>query len=100
MNRDRFLQLINKQEDLFKLKFAPAIEAGKIRGWRLLSVPSDHFFYSMGVRSGDIIRRYNGQELINQDRMISMWQSLKTANQISVDIDRGGKIITFDITVQ
>ena len=100
LNRDRFNELISDQEDLFRLKFAPDIKGGKIRGWRLLDVPSDHFIHSMGARSGDTIRRYNGQELLNQDRMISMWLSLKSANQVSLDIDRGGKTIVFDITIQ
>ena len=100
LNRDRFKQLISNQADLFRLKFAPSIEGGKVRGWRLLRVPSDHFLYSMGARSGDIIRRYNGQELLNQDRMISMWQSLQNANQVTVDIERGGKLITYDISIQ
>ena len=100
LNRDRFKRLIKDQADLFRLKFAPAIEGGKIKGWRLLKVPGDHFLHSMGARSGDIIRRYNGQELENQERMIQMWQSLQSANQVSVDIDRRGKLITYDISIK
>ena len=100
LNRDRFKQLIKNQADLFRLKFAPSIEGGKIKGWRLIKVPPDHFLHSMGARSGDIIRRYNGQELENQERMIDMWQSLQSANHVSVDVDRGGKLITYDISIK
>lgn len=100
LNRDRFKQLIKDQAELFRLKFAPSIKGTKVNGWRLIKVPSDHFLYSMGARSGDIIRRYNGQELENQERMISMWQSLQTANQVSVDIDRGGTLINYDISIK
>ncbi len=100
LSRDRFKQLIKNQAELFRLKFAPSIVSGKINGWRLLKVPKNHFLYSMGARSGDIIRRYNGQELENQERMIEMWQSLQSANQVSIDIDRKGTIINYDILIQ
>ncbi len=100
LSRDRFKQLIKNQAELFRLKFSPAIKNGKIKGWRLLKVPKDHFLYAMGARSGDTIRRYNGQELENQERMINMWQSLQSANQVSVDMERGGRIITYDISIQ
>ncbi len=100
LSRDRFRQLISDQADLFRLKFAPSIQGGKINGWRLLKVPSDHFLHSLGARSGDVIRRYNGQKLENQERMFNMWQSLKTANQVLLDVERGGKPLVFDISIQ
>ncbi len=100
LNRDRFKQLISNQAELFRLKFSPSIQKGKIKGWNLLRVPKDHFLYSMGARSGDIIRRYNGQELESQDRMISMWQSLQTANEVVVDLERKKQILTYEITIQ
>ncbi len=100
LNRDRFKQLIKNQAELFRLKFAPNIEGTKITGWKLLKVPEDHFLYSMGARSGDIIKKYNNQELESQDRMISMWLSLQTANKVSVDLDRGGEIYTYNISIQ
>ena len=100
LDRSRFNQLIKNQAELFRLKFSPSIKKGKINGWRLLKVPKDHFLYSMGARSGDIIRRYNGQQLESQERMISMWQSLKSANQVSVDIERGNQTITYDVLIK
>lgn len=100
INRDRFKQLIKNQAELFRLKFSPSIQNGKINGWRLLKVPSDHFLYSMGARSGDTIRSYNGQKLENQERMIHMWQSLQNANQVSVEIERKGRPIIYDISIR
>ena len=99
LSRDRFKQYLQDQAELFRLKFSPDIQGKKIKGWRLIKVPKDHFLYSMGARSGDIIRRYNGQELIDQGRMINMWQSLQTANQVVIDLERGGQIVTFDINI-
>ena len=100
LNRDRFKQLIKNQAELFRLKFAPNIEGTKITGWKLLKVPEDHFLYSMGARTGDTIKRYNGQDLESQDRMISMWLSLQSANKVSVDLDRGGQMYTYNIGIQ
>ncbi len=100
LSRDRFNQYIKDQKELFRAKFAPFIKNGKIIGWRLLKVPSDHFLYSMGARSGDVVRRFNGQPLENQERLISMWQSLQTLDKLSIDVERGGKVITYNVNVQ
>ena len=54
----------------------------------------------MGARSGDTIRSYNGQKLENQERMINMWQSLQNANQVSVEIERKGRPIIYDISIR
>ncbi len=100
LSRDRFLQYLKDQGELFRVKFAPELADGKIKGWRLLLVPEDHFLYSMGARSGDTIRRFNGQELESQERLIQMWQSLKTLNNITIDLERNGGTNTYNVIIQ
>ncbi|HNN59331.1 MAG TPA: general secretion pathway protein GspC, partial [Leptospiraceae bacterium] len=81
-------------------KFAPVTRDGKVLGLKLLFVPQGNFLYELGARSGDIIRRFNGEPLENQDRMIQMWQSLQSANRITIEVERGGKVIPFEILIQ
>ena len=100
LKRDRLQQLMKKPDEIYKNKFSPAIVNGKIAGWKLLLVPQDNFLYQLGARSGDILRRFNGEPLESQEKMIQMWQSLQSANKVTVDIERGGKIFTYDILIQ
>lgn len=100
LQRDRLQQLMKKPDEIYKNKFSPAIINGKIAGWKLIYVPNDNFLYQLGARSGDILRRFNGEPLESQEKMIQMWQNLQSSNKVTVDIERGGKIFTYDILIQ
>lgn len=101
ISRQKFIALTKNPEALYKNKFAPVTRNGKIEGVKMLMVPSkDNFLYEMGARTGDIIRRINGQPLENPQKMFQLWQSAQTADKFSVEIERGGKIVPFDIIVQ
>ncbi|MBI3395820.1 MAG: hypothetical protein HY042_08295, partial [Spirochaetia bacterium] len=100
ISRGKLNELTANQEKLYEVKFAPVTIGTKIQGFRLIHVPNNHFLYEMGARSGDIIRRFNGQPLENTEKMFQMYQSLKTLNKVMVEIERSGKIIPFDIIIQ
>lgn len=100
ISRDRLLAATKNMEALYQNKFAPVTRDGKVLGFKLLFVPPGNFLHELGARSGDIIRRFNGEPLENQDKMISMWQSLQNANKISIEVERGGKVIPFEIVIQ
>ena len=100
LSRDRFLQYLKDQAELFRVKFAPELNDGKITGWNLLEVPEDHFLHSLGARGGDTIRRFNGQDLESQERLIEMWQSLKTLSNLTIDLERNGATITYNVVIQ
>ncbi|HNL02357.1 MAG TPA: general secretion pathway protein GspC, partial [Leptospiraceae bacterium] len=100
ITRDRLLASTKNPEMIYQNKFAPVTRDGKVLGLKLLFVPQGNFLYELGARSGDIIRRFNGEPLENQDRMIQMWQSLQSANRITIEVERGGKVIPFEILIQ
>ena len=101
LSRDRLKTVLQKPDALYKNKFAPVMVNDKIAGLRLIFVPpQDNFLYQLGARSGDIIRRFNGEPLESQDKMIQLYQSLQSANRVTVDLERGGKIFTYEIRIQ
>jgi len=100
LSRDRINALLANPQAMYDNKFAPITRDGRILGFKLMYVPTNNFLYEIGARSGDIIRRFNDQPLDNQDKMIQMYQSIRTANRIKVDIERGGKIVTFELIIQ
>ncbi len=101
ISRQKFIALTKNPDALYKNKFAPVTKNGKIEGVKMLLVPDkDNFLYERGARTGDIIRRINGEPLENPQKMFQLWQSAQTADRFSVELERGGKIIPYEILVQ
>ncbi|KAB2932417.1 MAG: hypothetical protein F9K24_10845 [Leptonema illini] len=98
--RSRILALTKDPAAATKTKMTPVTIAGKIAGLKLVLVPNDSIFFELGARTGDIIRRLNGQPLENQDRLMEFYMQLKTMDRINVEVERGGKILPFEIVIQ
>jgi general secretion pathway protein C len=81
-------------------RFGPHLVDGKIEGYKLYQVAKDHVFYALGARSGDIIRRVNGMPLNETEKMLEIWSSVKQAPKITVDLERQGKIITYEFIIR
>lgn len=85
---------------MYENKFTPITKDGKILGIKMVFIPQQNFLYELGARSGDIIRRINGQPMDNMNKLMELWQNIQTLNQITVELERGGKIIPFEIIIQ
>jgi type II secretion system protein C len=80
--------------------FGPNLENGKITGFKLHRIPENHIFYSLGARTGDIIKSVNGYALSNTGQMMELWNNIKTMPRVSVDIIRDGKPMRFDFEIR
>ncbi|MCX7632496.1 MAG: PDZ domain-containing protein, partial [Turneriella sp.] len=80
--------------------FGPHLVNGKIEGYKIARVNEDHVFAKLGARSGDIIRKVNGYTLEDTERMFELWRSIKTAPQVKIEVERDGKIITYDFQIR
>lgn len=101
LTRDKLLSLMKDQSELYKNKFAPITgDDGNVLGYRMIFIPADNFLYQLGARSGDIIRRVNGEPLNSTEKMIEFYNSIKTVDRLTVDIERAGKIVSYEIVVR
>ena len=80
--------------------FGPKLENGKIVGYKIHKVNQGHIFYELGARSGDIIRKINGFELSDTERMFELWRSMKTTPRIKIEIERNSKLFTYDFHIR
>jgi general secretion pathway protein C len=55
--------------------------------------------FKLGARSGDIVRRVNGQILDSTQKLMSMWESIKNDPKITVDLERNGQNIRYDFNI-
>lgn len=90
----------NLDNALRGLQAGPYRINGQIVGYRLINVRPYNILYKMGARSGDIIKRINGQVLDSTQKLMGMWEAMKSDARISVDLEREGKNLqfTFNIT--
>ncbi|MCB1164916.1 MAG: hypothetical protein KDK33_02110 [Leptospiraceae bacterium] len=102
VQRSKIKEAANNQALMMqKNNFAAIFRDNKIVGLRMTKVePQGNLLYDMGARVGDIIKRINGRPLENQEKMYEIWQSIKTADQFTVDLERVGKNLSYQIIVQ
>ncbi len=89
----------NMDNALRGIQAGPYRVNGKIVGYRLINVRPYSVLYKLGARSGDIVRRVNGQQLDSTEKLMSMWESVKNDPKITVDLERGGKPVQFDFNI-
>ncbi|MFH0976658.1 MAG: hypothetical protein V1874_12820 [Spirochaetota bacterium] len=70
-----------------------------IDGYTLFRVSPNNILYKLGARSGDIAKRINGHPIDSTEKLLGLWQSIQNEPKISVDIERGGKLQTFEFKV-
>jgi S1-C subfamily serine protease len=70
------------------VKLRAVTSGGRFVGWKILAM--DARYASSGVKVGDVVRSVNGQRIERPDDMVGLWQVLRTANVVELDIIRDG----------
>lgn len=89
----------NMDNALQGLQAGPERVNGQIVGYRLITVRPQNILFRLGARSGDIVKRVNGQLLDSTQKLMSMWETIKNDPKITVDIERQGKNIKYDFNI-
>lgn len=93
-------KLLNNIDNALEgLRAGPNKVNGKIDGFTLMRVSPNNFLYKLGARSGDIAKRINGHPIDSTEKLLGLWQSVQGESKITVDIERGGKVQTFEFNV-
>lgn len=98
ISRTQINKMLNDPQ-VTRFSGGPFYLKGKIMGFKINLLPTNHIFYKLGARSGDIIRRYNGRSLDSQQKMLEILQSLRTTNRATVSLERSGKILDFEFII-
>ena len=93
-------KVFNNMDNALKgIRAGPYRVSGKIEGYKLFRVRPNNILYQLGARSGDIVKRVNGHPVDSTEKLLNMWGSIQGDSKITVDIERGGKIQTFDFNI-
>jgi general secretion pathway protein C len=81
-------------------RIVPEMKDGKSAGFRLLAIKPDGPFGKIGLQNGDIISAINGLDMTSPDKALEVYTKLKTANHLSVGLERNGQKITEDYNIR
>jgi len=90
----------NPNQLLAQVKVAPYLEAGQVKGFRLNDVQKESLAERLGARSGDIIRKVEGQELDGIERAIQIYKEVKDRPLISIEVERAGHPVTLTYEIK
>jgi general secretion pathway protein C len=79
---------------------SPNIVDGKPSGLSIDQVGTDPISSKSGIRTGDIIKKINGNDVSSLNSILELSESLKNARKISVVIERNGRHRTLVYTVK
>lgn len=101
ISREEVNKMLKNPGAIYKgASFGPKTKNGKIIGYRIHRVRKSHLFYKLGARAGDIITRVNGQPFGNMSRMLKLWEEVKSASRVVIDLDRKKKPITVELVIK
>ncbi len=101
LSKSELQQKMSKNMDnaLQGIAAKPNTVNGVINGYYMVRIPPYNILYSMGIRSGDIIKRINNHPIDSTQKLLQLWETLMNESKIRVDVERQNQIITFDYTI-
>ncbi len=82
----------NVAELMKQVRIRPFFEGGKPAGLSLAGVTAGSIFEKMGIRNGDVLQAVDGQPIQTVDDVVNLYQSLSNAENIAIQVRRGGRI--------
>jgi general secretion pathway protein C len=95
---DELLQ--NPAQLMTQARMYPVTKDGETAGFRVSGVKSGSLATLLGLKNGDVVSEINGSKLGSIDDAMAMYQKLRRANHLSVTVERGGAVITKEISIK
>lgn len=83
-----------------QVKIRPHFKDGQPDGIALSNIRSNSIFRKMGLRNGDVLMGVNDQNIQSVDDALGFYNSLKSASNVSLKIQRRGRLDTIEYTIE
>jgi len=80
-------------------RIVPSFKNGVANGFKLFSIQPGSFYTAIGVENGDVIQKINGYEINSPDKALEIYQKLREARHVTMDIERNGQPIRKEYNV-
>jgi general secretion pathway protein C len=94
-------QLMQSPQQLMtQARMFPVTKDGETAGFRVSGVRKGSLATMLGLKNGDVVSEVNGNKLASIDDALGLVQKLRRANHLSVTVERGGAVITKEISIK
>jgi general secretion pathway protein C len=95
---DRILE--NQSELMRQARIIPVQENGRVVGVRLLGIRPDTLLGVLGMENNDRLQTINGFEVANPEKALEAYARLRTADKLTIQVNRGGKNMNLDYNIR
>lgn len=81
-------------------RVVPAVKDGETKGFKLYRVRRGTLPNLLGLRNGDTLLSVNGTKLDSMDQAISLYTKLRRASNLSVTVERKGKVFEKHVAIR
>ena len=92
--------LTNLSDLATKARIVPSFKNGVANGFKLFSIVPDSLYAKIGVQNGDVIRRINGYEMNSPDKALEIYQKLRDASRIEIELERRGESVRKSYSIE
>lgn len=75
-------------------RIVPSFKNGKPNGFKLFSIKPRSIYSKIGLQNGDVIHKINGYEMNSPDKALEIYQKLREASSVTVELTRRGQTTT------
>ena len=93
--------IIDNQADLMRsARIVPEKEGDKVVGIRLFGVRSDSLLGMLGLENSDRLSAINGFEMTDPQKALEAYAKLRTADHLTLSLNRRGKPMNIDFNIK
>jgi general secretion pathway protein C len=89
----------NLSEVATQARIVPNFKNGKASGFKMFSIKPGSIYSKIGLQNGDVIQKINGYEMSSPDKALEIYQKLKEANTVTIELQRRGQDSTLNYTI-
>jgi general secretion pathway protein C len=94
-------KILENQADLMRqARIVPEQENGKVVGIRLFGVRNDTLLGHLGMENGDRLQTINGFDMASPEKALEAYARLRTADKLTVSINRRGQNMNLDYNIK
>lgn len=90
----------NLNEVATQARIVPSFKNGKGNGFKMFSIKPGSIYSKIGLQNGDVIQKINGYEMNSPDKALEIYQKLRDASTVSIELQRRGKNMNVNYNIR
>jgi general secretion pathway protein C len=101
VDRGTLDKILENQADLMRqARVVPEQENGRTVGIRMMGIRDDSLLGTLGMKNGDRLQTINDFDMSSPEKALEAYARLRTADKLTVQVNRGGKNMNLDYNIK